>query len=225
MSDKLSSIMDELDAWVSRVGNGRYQPKDNLACSTNLSVLPIFGMQQVKEEIQDFVKVILNKDFGNPTTVVEIGLGHNGSSHFLWRQLFDKVLTVEINHSRVNNFSLNTEKYYGYDCLSDGRSMFVINSSHSSQAVGKVYEYVNNINMLFIDGDHSYSSALADWLLYAPLVKAGGIVAINDSRSTVGNGGVKKFLKELDTQKFGSVGKIHHITHSDNVGIAYYEVI
>jgi hypothetical protein len=219
-----ASVMQKLDAWVGSVGNGRYQPENNPACSTNLSVLPVFGMQQVRAEIEEFTQVLVNRDLQYTGVAVEIGLGHFGSSHFLWRHLFNKVLTVEINHHRVNRFSLNLEKHYGYDCLSDKKSMFVINPSASSYAVGKVYSHVSNIDMLFIDGEHSYSAVLADWLLYAPLVQPGGLVAFHDCQSTDGDGGVKRFLEDLQQGKFVSVGKINNIIHSDNVGISYYEV-
>ena len=40
------------------------------------------------------------------------------------------------------------------------------------------------VNFVFIDGDHSYGGLSADWMAWSPLVAAGGIVALHDSRST-----------------------------------------
>lgn len=40
------------------------------------------------------------------------------------------------------------------------------------------------IDFIFIDGDHSEAGLLADWTAWNPLVLAGGIVALHDSRST-----------------------------------------
>jgi predicted O-methyltransferase YrrM len=38
----------------------------------------------------------------------------------------------------------------------------------------------NPLDVLFIDGDHSYEGVRADFEQYAPLVRPGGIVALHD---------------------------------------------
>jgi len=40
------------------------------------------------------------------------------------------------------------------------------------------------IDFLFIDGDHSYEGLRADWEAWSPLIAAGGVVALHDSRSS-----------------------------------------
>lgn len=40
------------------------------------------------------------------------------------------------------------------------------------------------VDFIFIDGDHSYEGLRGDWEGWNPLVGAGGIVALHDSRST-----------------------------------------
>ena len=42
----------------------------------------------------------------------------------------------------------------------------------------------HSVDFVFIDGDHSEHGLLADWRAWSPLVEAGGIVALHDSRST-----------------------------------------
>lgn len=37
------------------------------------------------------------------------------------------------------------------------------------------------IDLLFVDGDHTFEGALSDLMLYAPRVKSGGIIAIHDT--------------------------------------------
>ena len=39
-------------------------------------------------------------------------------------------------------------------------------------------------DLVFIDGDHSYEGLTADWRAWSPLVRAGGVVALHDSRPT-----------------------------------------
>lgn len=36
------------------------------------------------------------------------------------------------------------------------------------------------VDLLFIDGDHTMAGALADWRMYAPLVRPGGLVLVHD---------------------------------------------
>jgi predicted O-methyltransferase YrrM len=36
------------------------------------------------------------------------------------------------------------------------------------------------VDVLFIDGDHTLDGALADWHMYGPLVRAGGLVLFHD---------------------------------------------
>lgn len=40
------------------------------------------------------------------------------------------------------------------------------------------------VDFVFIDGDHAYAAALADWNAWSALVRPGGVVALHDSRST-----------------------------------------
>lgn len=40
------------------------------------------------------------------------------------------------------------------------------------------------VDLIFIDGDHSYDGLLSDWRAWSPLVASGGVVCLHDSRST-----------------------------------------
>lgn len=59
----------------------------------------------------------------------------------------------------------------------------------------------NNIDFIFVDGDHSLEGIKKDWELYAGKVKSGGIIALHDTSipshdSTVANLGSYKFFNE-----------------------------
>ena len=207
----LNEILDELDSWVSSMGNGNYEPPDIVIPPPDLQILPIFGMQQVKEEIHGLIKVILQQPwYSSESTALEIGLGHVGSSHILWRKLFKKITTIEKSHDRVNRFAENTEKYYKKWILSDGKSQFIIGPSQDPKSVEKAYRSGELIDFLFIDGSHSYKDVLADWLLYSPLVKKGGMVVFDDSLLNCEGGGVPRLLKEMESGKFEKTYQIIH---------------
>ena len=213
----------ELDKWTKMLSPIQYQPANLVQPAPNLTILPVFGMQQVKKELQELSTIIVSQPwFKNGGTVLEIGLGHYGSSHLFWRGLFSKVITIEKNHERVNRFAENTLKFYKKWVLDD-KSKFIIGSSHNPLSVFKIYNSVDSIDFLFIDGDHSYKSVLSDWLLYSPLVSLGGMVVFHDSKETSEeSGGVPRLVDELQSGKFNQQYNLQHISYSDQVGVSYY---
>jgi cephalosporin hydroxylase len=59
---------------------------------------------------------------------------------------------------------------------------FVNGSSYDLQTVHRVQEILQQrpIDVLFIDGDHRYDGAQADFNLFSPLVRSGGQIAFHD---------------------------------------------
>jgi predicted O-methyltransferase YrrM len=57
------------------------------------------------------------------------------------------------------------------------------------------------VDLIFIDGDHSYQGLSGDWLGWASTVKPGGVVALHDSRSTprrdIASAGSVRFTDEV----------------------------
>jgi predicted O-methyltransferase YrrM len=219
-------VMKDLDSWVSANGNGRYIP-DDFVYIDGLATMPVFTCQQVRQELFDLVNIICQQPwFLDTTGALEIGLGTYGSTHWLWRHLFDSVLTIEKQTHRVNQFSENTERYHKKFVLDDGQSRFVLGESQDPRVVKKVYDTGSRFNMLFIDGDHKYDRVMADWLLYKDLVLPGGMIVFDDVVWTqhADDGGVPRFLKDLEHGKFGVPKTTTAVVHSKSVGIAYYTV-
>jgi len=56
------------------------------------------------------------------------------------------------------------------------------------------------VDLVFIDGDHSYDGLKGDWEAWSPLVAPGGLVAVHDSRSTpsrpIEDAGSVRFTRE-----------------------------
>jgi predicted O-methyltransferase YrrM len=67
------------------------------------------------------------------------------------------------------------------------------------------------LDLLFIDGDHAYESVRRDYELYAPFVRAGGIIAFHDivegPESSVG--GVPRFWREIRSSLLQTVEIVH----------------
>lgn len=219
----IDNIFAELDNWTHSRSPIPYIPANMVLPPPDLQVPPVFGMQQVRTEIYQLCKDIVAQPwYSVDSQAVEIGLGYNGSGHILWRLLFGHITTVEIDHNRVNSFANTVYNHYNKWLLGDGKSSFVIGSSTVASSVEKVYNNCNQVDFLFIDGDHSYKAVLADWLLYEPLVNTGGMIVFDDTVLPGENGGVPRLINELESGKFGKQYKIKHIEDSISVGIGYY---
>jgi predicted O-methyltransferase YrrM len=85
----------------------------------------------------------------------------------------------------------------------------IAGDSHDSATLNRVRRALGRgrFDLLFIDGDHSYEGVKADFEMYAPLVRPGGVVAFHDIVADVfqrygrptpsDTGGVPIFWKEL----------------------------
>jgi len=117
---------------------------------------------------------------------VEIGLGAGGT-HILLTKLFHSVITVERDRDRACHTGLGL----GAD------STIIVANSKDPRTVDVLKTEIADrpVDLLFIDGLHSYDTCRSDHELYAPLVRPGGIVAFHDSAKS--DCGVKDYLVEL----------------------------
>lgn len=217
----IDSIMSELDLYVASCGNGGYLPPDMEVENGEhtLKPMPMFGCQQVRDELKEFGQVLLNQPWCGQGTGVEIGLGFYGSTHMFWKNFFAKTVSIEFEPARVRWFREHASQPHGHFALAQG-SHLIVNHSFTPEAVGKLYKFTDSIDFLFIDGDHTYQAVMTDWLLYSPLVKSGGIIAFHDSLCK--EFGVSRFIKDLESGRFGEAPQVELIQHSKSAGISYY---
>lgn len=206
------SIMRYLDRWVTKRGAIGYVPENQVP--PKIPVPHRNGIQQVRREISEFIKIVLDNGLGG--TVLEIGLGYYGGTHMVWRHIFDRVITIDNSYGLITKFKL-TEWL-------DSRSTLLCGDSKDPQTLEKVRTISPYVDMLFIDGDHTYEGVAADWSLYHRLVRPGGLIAFHDSVCRVESFGVARFLDDLCKGTVdGKPHTLHNIIYSDHVGISYEE--
>jgi len=107
--------------------------------------------------------------------VVEIGIMHNAQKPFYEHLLNAEHIGIDINPN----------------CVPD-----ILGDSHKPQTMQELHRLLcrRKIDLLFIDGNHSYESVKQDYDLYAPLTEH--IVAFHDICATV-NSDVQRFWQEL----------------------------
>lgn len=120
-----------------------------------------------------------------PKNIVEIGCDGGGFLRTL-TDLFPEadIVGIEINE-RPELF----------------RFRMLFGDSQDSQTVRRLQTHFRNrpIDFLFIDGDHHYEAVKAEYQLYSPLVKRGGIIGFHDTNNRGIEGvEVDRFMAELD---------------------------
>lgn len=120
-----------------------------------------------------------------PKVVVEIGVD-GGGSMATWHDAFHPELLIGIELKPRAEIA-------GYRIIK-GNSQDERTSTELVRLLGE-----RKIDFLFIDGDHHYEAVRADFQLYAPLVRKGGIIAFHDIRNRGIQGvNVNIFMDELD---------------------------
>ncbi len=126
---------------------------------------------QHRDEIEAFIEVLVGR--GLQGTALEIGLEYGGL-HVLLREVFEKVISVEMDLYKILNFLNSTTV--------DDRSVLVHGNSAHRETVKLCKTYSGGkLDFLFIDGDHSYNGIHSDYMLYRDLVRKGGIIAFHDT--------------------------------------------
>ncbi len=69
------------------------------------------------------------------------------------------------------DFKFHTQKY----------SKFIVSiRGYSTQVVDEVRQKINRLDLLFIDGDHSYEGVKADWEAYKGFLHSGSVIIFHD---------------------------------------------
>lgn len=102
-----------------------------------------------------------------PQAILEIGV-HQGYSLETWNKAFKPKVLIGVDND------LHDLKWEDAHILAA--------DSHLPSTLGRVKKILSGrkVDFLFIDGDHTYDGVRQDYLMYAPLVRAGGIIAFDD---------------------------------------------
>ncbi|NBX76272.1 MAG: class I SAM-dependent methyltransferase [Proteobacteria bacterium] len=168
-----------------------------------------FVTQQIESE---FIQVMEKVKSMNPRCVVEIG-AFKGGTLSLFAQMSSpdcRFLSVDIAYRLPEQLALKqlALKNQKINCISG--------DSSASQTIQKVKQWLRNdqIDVLFIDGDHSFNGVKADFENYSPFVRPGGLIIfhdiVEDYTTRFGKptpsytGGVPRFWNELKALGFST---------------------
>jgi cephalosporin hydroxylase len=156
-----------------------------------------YGALQYIDELTPFARLLAAK---RPRTVLEIGTAQGGM-FWLFCQIAAPdalLISLDLPPSQRTYGGLPVE----VDLQAMKRSAQFVKTVRANSHAAETKDAVQNIlegrrlDLLFIDGDHSYDGVKLDYQLYSPLVDKNGIVAFHDisPRTELG---VRPFWEEL----------------------------
>ncbi|KSW10801.1 methyltransferase [Pyrodictium occultum] len=163
---------------------------------------------QVKEEIREFLSILQKI---RPKIILEIGT-ERGGTLFLLSQVADEDATLisidlpwDNRASKGHSFGFSyppwREKLYRSFARGNQKIYLLRGDSHSQATLMEVKRILRGrkLDVLFIDGDHTYEGVKKDFEMYSPLVKKGGIIAFHDIVPHLPETGceVNKFWNEI----------------------------
>jgi predicted O-methyltransferase YrrM len=156
---------------------------------------------QIKEEFLELLKIFQKQ---NPKYILEIGTA-NGGSLFCFCKLAREDATIISIDLPGGKFGGGYPEWkipiYKAFAKKNQKLYLLRNDSHSQETLEEVKKILNGnqLDFLFIDGDHSYEGVKKDFEMYSPLVKKGGIIAFHDivPGPQKNAGGVPKFWEEI----------------------------
>lgn len=156
---------------------------------------------QVREEFEQFAQLVANV---RPKYVLEIGTLRGGTLFTLCRLADPEatLISLDLPNGSFGGgyrwFQAPIFRSFAQPC----QSMHLIRgNSHDGDSKIQVQAILGGVplDLLFIDGDHTYDGVKQDFEMYAPLVRAGGLIIFHDivEHSTDKNCQVDCFWREL----------------------------
>jgi len=196
--------------WISRENFERnrqlliekYSPKREI-------IMPNWPLAQKKYEVLMFQEFFKSYKIDN---ILEIGRYKGGMTRLLAHMASNKVYSIDINDHKESfmDTDLNNKNMKQYDgkvyINSDVEHKIVEfnGDSHSREFIEFVKSKIDKVDLIFIDGDHSYEGVKADFINFLDCLKPGGYVAFHDIldsvEHTVIDVHVSKLWKELKKQ-------------------------
>jgi cephalosporin hydroxylase len=155
------------------------------------------GAMQKGSEVSRFMALI-----GHPRAIVEIGAGKGGMLAAFCAAATNEatIVSVDLESGPFGAGASDAELRSRANPRPQQKLHLVRGTSSDPAVVEKVTTLVpNGVDVLFIDGDHTYDGVSSDFRLYSPLVVPGGVIAVHDivAHSPELSGEVERFWGQL----------------------------
>ena len=146
------------------------------------------------------------------STYVEIGTYAGGSASLIsMNKNISKVISIDIGHPIPKQIPIeNVNKFKHESCTYN----YIQGSSRDDSTLNQLCDLVDNIDVLFIDGDHTQQGVFNDFLKYKHLVKSGGYIVFDDyldfKYSPEVYGAVNHIVKHMLNDEYDVIGSLSY---------------
>lgn len=150
-----------------------------------LSMTDFGGMIQPLQIESEFKQLVRRVAGLRPRCIVEIGTARGGTLFALTRVAADDAIIISVDlPGGVFGGGYPAWKRLVYQRFaSPGQTMHLLRAdSHAFETFHQVRQLLGGreVDVLFIDGDHTYAGAKHDFDQYKSLVRSGGLIALHD---------------------------------------------
>lgn len=155
----------------------------------------IFKPFQIKEELAELLKEVRKL---NPANVLEIGTAKGGTL-FLWTRLAQPnaiLVSIDLPGGKFGGgYSVREEAIYRRFPGKRQNLHLLREDSHAQATLNRTKQLFDHrpIDLLFMDGDHTFDGVKSDWEMYSPLVRSGGMIVFHDVAGNYEDTQVKRF--------------------------------
>jgi predicted O-methyltransferase YrrM len=140
-----------------------------------------FPPGQIRPEISAFITRVAQRE---PQTMLEIGAGEGGTLMLLAMAAAPEatIISVDLPHGAFGGGPLWKAIYFRRFGIPSQRMHLLRVNSHAPTTLQRVREILGDrlLDVLFIDGDHTYGGVKADWEMYGPVVARDGLIGFHD---------------------------------------------
>lgn len=181
-----------------------------------------FKPYQIEGELAELIREVRNL---KPLNVLEIGTAKGGTL-FLWTRLAQQnamIVSIDLPGGKFGGgYSKRRGAIYQRFRGKHQNLHLLREDSHAPETLGKAESLFEGkpVDLLFIDGDHTYDGVKKDWEMYSPLVRPGGIVVFHDIAGNYDDTQVKRLWDSIKT----SFEHREHVFREDGyygIGILY----
>jgi cephalosporin hydroxylase len=143
---------------------------------------PAIAPLQWRSEFVEYARLVSEQ---RPSAALEIG-SFRGGTLFVLTKLANPdatVISLDLPASRFGKVCRWAQTPIFHRFTQNGQTLHLLRAdSHRKETLSAVSNLLNGrrLDVLFIDGDHTYAGVRADFEMYSPLVRSGGLVAFHD---------------------------------------------
>jgi predicted O-methyltransferase YrrM len=131
---------------------------------------------------------------------VEVGCYAGGSACLVSQRKNTNIFSIDLGNPINPEVAIkNMQKFNNHS----NKFEYIQGNSQLESTLVRLKSFINDIDVLFIDGDHSYNGVKNDFNLYSPLVKNGGYVVFDDYNDHVSSPEVKSAVNEIVSTLIG----------------------